>query len=98
MDEACENRYPVNEKGDAIIDWGIVIPGQQKTRIVYARNESLDRTTLRQPYTGDDALKIIDYPTNLIHKQVGPIKLQLTPNKERIDAIHSDWGFDLIIG
>jgi len=62
-DEKCTKRYPVNEKGEAIIDWGITIPGQVKTKLLYARNESRDRAILRQPYSMDEDQKIIDYQT-----------------------------------
>ena len=98
MDEACQNSYPLNEQGEAIIDWGVMSPGQEKTKTLYAKNESRDRISLRQPYTLDEALSITDFPTNLTHNQVGAVTLRLAPSKERIDAIRAGWGFDVLIG
>ena len=71
LDKQCSKRYPVNEKGEAIIDWGITIPGEKKIIELYAKNESRDRTVLRQPYTMDEDLKIIDYPKNLMGHESG---------------------------
>ena len=97
-DKNCSQRYPVNEKGEALIDWGITIPGEKKIIELYAKNESRDRTVLRQPYTMDEDLKIIDYPKNLMGHESGTVQLEFKPNKERIDSLHSGWGFDVIIG
>ncbi len=97
-DEKCTKRYPMNEKGEAIVDWGITIPGQRKTKELYAKNESRDRAILRQPYTQDEDLKIKDYPKNLVGSDIGKVTLEFTPNKDRIDSLHASWGFDVIIG
>jgi len=103
-DKECKKRYPVNEKGEAVIDWGITIPGQVKTKELYARNESRDRAVLRQPYTMDEDLKIKDYPKNLMGHDgsggyaIGKVILEFSPNKDRIDALHASWGFDIILG
>ena len=98
FDEHCEKRYPVTEDGTPIIDWGITIPGEKKTKEIFARNELKDRAVLRQPYSNDEDLKIIDYPKNLFSEQVGKVVLTFEPKGERVTALHSDWGFDLIIG
>lgn len=97
-DADCKKRYPMNEKGEAIIDWGITIPGQHKLKELYAKNESRDRAVLRQPYTQDEDLKIKDYPKNLFGGKSGKVTLEFTPNKDRIDSLHANWGFDIIIG
>ena len=98
FDERCEKRYPVTEDGTPIVDWGITIPGEKKMKEIYAKNESKDRAILRQPYSTDDDLKIIDYPKNLFSEQVGKVILTFEPKRERIEALHSDWGFDILIG
>jgi len=97
-DKECKKRYPVNEKGEAIVDWGITIPGQKKIKELYAKNESRDRAILRQPYTMDEDLKIKDYPPNLKGGDVGIVTLEFTPDEDRIDALHAPWGFDIILG
>jgi len=97
-DKTLAKRYPVNEKGEAIIDWGITVPGQKRIKEVYAKNESRDRAILRQPYTMDEDLKIIDYPKNLFGGKSGIVVLEFSPNSERIDALHAGWGFDVVIG
>jgi len=98
IDKECKKRYPVNETGQAIIDWGISVPGEKKIKELYAKNESRDRAVFRQPYSIDKDLTITDYPTNLMAKEVGIVTLSFEPKKERIDAMHSSWGFDIIIG
>jgi len=98
FDERCEKRYPVTEDGTPIIDWGITIPGEKKTKEIFARNELMDRAILRQPYSNDEDLKIIDYPKNLFSEQVGKVVLAFEPKGERVTALHSEWGFDIIIG
>ena len=98
FDERCEKRYPVTEDGTPIIDWGITIPGEKKKKEIFARNESRDRAILRQPYSQDEDLRIIDYPKNLFSDQVGKVVLTFEPKQERVEALHSDWGFDVIIG
>jgi len=97
-DKECQKRYPVNEKGEAVIDWGITIPGQKKTKELYAKNESRDRAILRQPYSMDEDLKIKDYPKNLMGGDTGKVSLEFTPHKDRIDSLHAPWGFDIVIG
>jgi len=96
--EKCTERCPVNEKGNAIIDWQETIPGQVKTKVIYAKNESRDRLVVRQPYTEDEDLKIKDFPPRLFSGESGRVVLEFTPNPERIDALHADWGFDVVIG
>ena len=98
FDEECEKRYPVNEHGEAIIDWGETIPGQKKERILWARNESKDRAILRQPYSQDEDQKIIDYPANLMSGEKGKVTLSFKPNQDRIESLKAGWGFDVIIG
>ncbi len=98
FDEACNDRYPVNESGQAIIDWGETIPGQKKEKTLYAKNESRDKLVIRQPYTADEDLKIKDFPPRLFTHESGKVVLEFIPNKERIDALHADWGFDVIVG
>ncbi len=97
-DEECKKRYPMNEKGEAVVDWGIVIPGQKKLIELYAKNESRDRAILRQPYSLDEDQKIIDYPQNLMGNTAGKVILEFAPNKDRIDSLHAGWGFDIVIG
>ena len=97
-DKECKKRYPVNENGEAIIDWGITIPGQKKIKELYAKNESRDRVALRQPYSMDEDQKIIDYPPNLMGGDRGKVTLEFAPDKDRIDSLHAPWGFDVIIG
>ncbi len=97
-DKECKKRYPVNEKGEAIVDWGITVPGQKKIKELYAKNESRDRAILRQPYSMDEDLKIVNYPKNLFSGDTGKVELTFEPKTERVDALHADWGFDLIIG
>ena len=98
FDESCSKRYPVNEKGQPIIDWGITIPGEKKVKTLIVRNESRDRAILRQPYSMDEDLKIVDYPKNLFSGDTGKVELTFEPKTERVDALHADWGFDIIIG
>jgi len=98
FDEKCKKRYPVNEEGVPIIDWGITVPGKKREKIIYARNESRDRSILRQPYSLDEDLKIKDYPQNLFSEQVGKVILTFEPKPDRISALHADWGFDVIVG
>jgi len=97
-DESCSKRCPVNEQGQAIIDWGETIPGQLKTKELYVKNESRDKLVIRQPYTADEDLKIKDYPAKLLSLEKGKVILQFKPNRERIDALHADWGFDVVVG
>ena len=97
-DEQLTKRVPVNSEGSAILDWGEVIPGQKKEQVLWAKNESRDRAVLRQPYTGDEDLKITDYPANLMGNESAKVKLTFEPHKERIDGHHSEWGFDVSIG
>ncbi len=98
LDEDCSQRCPVNEKGNAIIDWQETIPGQIKRKEIYAKNESRDKLVIRQPYTEDEDLKIKDYPPRLFSGEKGKVIIEFTPNRERIDALHSDWGFDIVVG
>jgi len=97
-DKECTKRYPMNEKGEAIVDWGITIPGQKKIKELYAKNESRDRAIFRQPYSMDEDLKITDYPKNLMGNDIGKVTLEFAPNKDRIDSLNAPWGFDLVIG
>ena len=80
------------------MDWGETIPGQKKEKVIFVKNESRDRLVLRQPYSQDEDLNIVDYPPNLMGGDSGKIQLEFVPKKERIDAMHTDWGFDVIIG
>jgi len=98
FDKECTKRYPVNEGGTPIIDYGEVIPGKTKQIELYIKNESRDRLILRQPYTLDEDMKIIDFPPSLFHTDSGKVTVEFTPNKERIDALHNDWGFDVVVG
>ena len=98
FDEECLKRYPVNEHGEAIIDWGETIPGQKKERTLFAKNESKDRAILRQPYSQDEDQKIIDFPPNLMSQEVGKVILTFQPNQERIESLKAGWGFDVVIG
>ncbi len=97
-DKECLTRCPVNEAGQAIVDWGETIPGQRKEKTLFAKNESRDRLVIRQPYTADEDLKIKDFPPRLLALESGKIVLEFTPNKERIDALHADFGFDVVVG
>jgi len=97
-DRECAKRCPVNEEGEVIIDWGETIPGQKKKQELFVKNESRDKLVLRQPYALDEDLHIRDYPNRLLSAGSGKVILEFTPKKERIDAMHSDWGFEVIIG
>jgi len=97
-DEKCTKRCPLNENGEAIVDWGETIPGQKKVREIYAKNESADRIILRQPYTGDKELHITDFPKNLFNQESGKVTLMFNPNENRIEALKTDWGFDVVVG
>ena len=98
MDKECTKRCPLNEAGEVIIDWGETIPGQRKKRELFVKNESRDKLILRQPYSLDEDLKIISYPARLFYSDSGRIALEFSPNTERIDALHSEWGFDVVVG
>ena len=98
FDEECTKKCPTNEKGEALLDWGITIPGKIKIQEIYAQNQSKDRLILRQPYTQDEDLHIKDYPANLMSGEAGKVKLELAINKNRIDGHHAGWGFDVIVG
>ena len=99
LDESLETRCPVNEKGDALVDWGSTIPGSKKERILFVKNKTNDRLVIRQPYTNDEDLKIIDYPSRLFGNGSGKVVLQFSPNPERLDPLKAGWGFeDVVIG
>ena len=98
MDAECKNRYPVNESGQPILDWGIITPGQKKEKTLYGKNESKDRLVLRQPYTLDEALTITDYSPNIDSGAVGFVSFELAPKHDTIDSHKTDWGFDVLIG
>jgi len=98
FDEALKKRVPVNEEGHPIIDWGESIPGKSKETILYVKNETEDNLVLRQPYTLDEDLKILDYPSRLMRLEQSTVKLELAINKDRVDSHKADWGFEVVIG
>ena len=97
-DEKHSKRVSVNESGAPILDWGETIPGKRKEVTLYIQNESKDQLHLRQPFTTDPTLKIEDYPSRLFSEEKGIMKFSLTPDKEKIEAHHGSWGFEIVIG
>lgn len=97
-DEECTNRVPVNELGFALVDWGKTIPGTKKEKTIYVKSLIADRIIFIQPNTGDTDLRIINFPANLLEKEVGKISLEFEPNQYRVKPLNAGWGFDLIIG
>ncbi len=97
-DEALTKRFEVNENGQPIIDWGETIPGKQKEMTIFVKNESKDKLVLRQPFTTSDELALNDYPPRLFAGEKGIVKLSYKSNPEKIEAHHSTWGFEVIIG
>lgn len=99
LDEQMDRRCPVNESGEAILDWGISTPGTKKEKVLYVKNITADRLVIRQPYTHDEDLKIIDYPTRLMGNDSGKVVFSFEPTPERLDPLKAGWGFeDVVIG
>ena len=96
-DEKMQKRVPVNELGHAIIDWGETIPGAKKEKTLYVKNNTNDRLVLRQPYSADEDLRIIDFPPKILNEGNGKVKLEFAPKKERLDSHNAPWGFDVVI-
>ncbi len=97
-DEDCTKRVPVNELGSTLVDWGETIPGTKKEKTIYVKSLIEDRIIFRQPNTEDTDLRIINFPVNLLGKEVGKISLEFKPNQYRVKPLNAGWGFDLIIG
>lgn len=97
-DKQYKTRVPVNEEGNAILDWGEVVPGSIKSVKLFVKNELLSPISLRQPYTEDEEFKIKNYPTHMLPGETGEIDLEYSPNEERLTPLKSDWGFELVIG
>ena len=98
LDEKLTKRLAVNVTGGAMIDWGESTPGVKKERTIYVKNLTHDRIILRQPYTEDDDLQIVDYPPKLLGKESGKVKLEFTPGATRIKPLSADFEFELVIG
>ena len=97
--ESLTKRVPVNETGNAIIDWGETVPGLKKEKILYIKNLLRDKIILRQPHSTDEDLHIVDFPTKLLGLESGMIKLVFSPPANRLRPLNGDWGFeDLVIG
>ena len=88
----------MNEDGNAILDWGEVMPGSVKSVKLFVKNELLSPISIRQPYTSDAELAIKDYPTHLSSGEIGEVQLEYSPNKERLEPLKSDWGFEIVVG
>lgn len=97
-DEAMIIKIPTNENGQPIFDWGECIAGQTKNKTVYIKNTKLDKISLRQPYSKDESLKIIDYPITIPPRGHSTITLQFAPTWERDESLKTAWGFELVIG
>lgn len=91
-------RVPVNELGNCVIDWGESIPGTQKTMELFVKNLTNDRLVLRQPHSEDTDLHIRDYPSKLMGRESGRVKLEFTPNINRIKPLNSGWSFEIVLG
>ena len=91
-------RYPVNELGSIIVDWGECVVGTKKERTLYIKNITNDRLALRQPHSSDEDEKIIDYPITLPPQQSGKVIVEFTPNINRIEPLRGGIGFEYVIG
>ncbi len=98
VDQEMTSRYPVNELGKPVIEWGECIPGTKKERVLYVKNITNDRLIFRQPHSSDEDLKITNFPTSLSGKESSKVVLEFVPDINRITPLRADWGFDLIIG
>ena len=98
LDEHLTKRLPVNELGLAIVDWGETTPGMKKERLLYIKNLTHDKLTLRQPSTEDSDMKITDFPTRLLGKEYGKVMLEFTPHLTRIKPLNTNWSFEIVIG
>ena len=99
LDSNLEKRCPVNESGEAILDWGITTQGAKKEKTLYVKNITADRLAIRQPYTHDEDVRIIDYPTVLMGHGADKVTFTYQPHPERIDPLKAGWGFeDVVIG
>ena len=98
VDQGLTSRYPVNEMGKPIIEWGECVPGVKKERILYVKSITKDRLIFRQPHSSDEDLTITDFPTSLQHKEVSKVVLEFAPKLERIKPLVSNWGFEVVIG
>lgn len=97
--EALTKRVPVNEDGNAIINWGETVPGFHKEKILYMKNLLRDKIIIRQPHSTDEDLHIVDFPTKLLGYESGKVKLVFSPPANRLVPLNGDWGFDdLVIG
>ncbi len=96
--EELTKRVPVNEVGNAIVDWGETIPGVKKEKALWVKSLISDRIIFRQPHTEDSDLSIKDFPTKLLGKESGKVLLEFFPNENRIKPLDAGWKFDLVIG
>ncbi len=97
-DKHLTRRLPVNELGAPILDWGETVPGMKKERVLYVKNITHDRLTLRQPNTEDSDLSIKDFPTRLMGKEYGQVILEFAPHLTRIKPLNANWSFEIVIG
>ena len=97
-DELLQHRFPVNEIGEPLFDWGETTAGDVKEKTIYVKNTTHDSITLRQPRTSDEDFKIRDFPTRLKAQETGILKLEFAPGWRRVKPLDSTFSFDKIIG
>ena len=97
-DEKLSKRVPVNELGNAVVDWGETIPGTTKEKALWVKSLIADRIIFRQPNTEDIDLRISNFPTKLLGQESAKVMLEFAPNENRIKPLTAGWSFDLVIG